>query len=318
MTPDHYVVIHTQNDRRIFVIISECFGDFVLTKTCKPEGCICVGCALFTAVVDIEGEEFPILDLDRCEMVGDNLVAYAFTEEGELYLHGLKHKYKGYRGTINKEKLDKIFRIPNAMLFVREEKDETFTISYWSTTVDRRVISKGCKPPNCRCLGCHIGNLGYTPAPGQIIPVVDFSDVRKTPDGELILPIFVDDEIISKMIIRDPDIRHDFSDGIFDSPLEKMFYELAFLDLHLQPQYPVGKYKLDFAIPDKRIAIELDGHEFHKTKEQRTHDAKRDRWLFGQGWHVLRFTGSELHQNLNACIDEICELAGVERLSSLD
>jgi len=62
--------------------------------------------------------------------------------------------------------------------------------------------------------------------------------------------------------------------------------------------------------------IELDGHEYHKTKYQRTHDAKRDRWLYGQGWHVLRFTGTEIHQDLDRCIDEICALAGVERLSS--
>jgi very-short-patch-repair endonuclease len=94
-----------------------------------------------------------------------------------------------------------------------------------------------------------------------------------------------------------------------------MFYELAFLDLHIYPQHPVGKYRLDFAIPDKRVAIELDGHEYHKTKYQRTHDAKRDRWLYGQGWHVLRFTGTEIHQDLDRCIDEICALVGVERLT---
>jgi very-short-patch-repair endonuclease len=94
-----------------------------------------------------------------------------------------------------------------------------------------------------------------------------------------------------------------------------MFYELAFLDLHIYPQHPVGKYRLDFAIPDKRIAIELDGHEYHKTKYQRTHDARRDRWLYGQGWHVLRFTGTEIHQNLDRCVNEICDLIGVERLS---
>jgi len=69
-----------------------------------------------------------------------------------------------------------------------------------------------------------------------------------------------------------------------------MFFELAFLDLHLYPHHQVGKYRLDFAIPDKRLAIELDRHEYHKTKYKRTHDARRDHWLFGQGWSVLRFT----------------------------
>lgn len=41
---------------------------------------------------------------------------------------------------------------------------------------------------------------------------------------------------------------------MFDSLLQQMFYELAFLDLHIYPQHSVGKYRLDFAIPDKRIA----------------------------------------------------------------
>lgn len=129
------------------------------------------------------------------------------------------------------------------------------------------------------------------------------------------LPIFEGDEIISAMLLRDPAVCHEFSPNIFESPLEQMFYELAFLDLHIYPQHPVGRFRLDFAIPDKRIAIELDGHEYHKTKYQRTHDAKRDRWLYGQGWHVLRFTGTEIHQNLDRCIDEICGLVGVERLT---
>ncbi|MER8478888.1 DUF559 domain-containing protein [Mesorhizobium sp. M1163] len=157
--------------------------------------------------------------------------------------------------------------------------------------------------------------MWYTKAPGHITPAVDISEGRASAEGELILPIFEGEEIISKMLTRDPSVRHAFSPNIFDSPLERMFYELAFLDLHIYPQHPVGKYRLDFAIPDKRIAIELDGHEYHKTKYQRTHDAKRDRWLYGQGWTVLRFTGTEIHQNLDHCLDEICTLVGIERVS---
>jgi very-short-patch-repair endonuclease len=158
-------------------------------------------------------------------------------------------------------------------------------------------------------------DMWYTRAPGHLTPAVDISERRASAEGELILPILEGDEIISKVLTRDPSVRHDFSPNIFGSPLEQMFYELAFLDLHIYPQHPVGKYRLDFAIPDKRVAIELDGHQYHKTKYQRTQDAKRDRWLYGQGWHVLRFTGTEIHQDLDRCIDEICALVGVERLS---
>lgn len=318
MTTDNYVVVYSEDVRRIFVIFSEHFGDFVLTKDCKGRGCGCMGCVLLQATIGNNEEQFPVVDIELCEELEPNLIAYSFTEEGGLFLHGLRReKYKGYKGTITKQKLDEIFRTPDALLIVNSEPDGTFTHSYMSPTVDRRVISKGCKSGNCPCIGCRIVDMYYAESPEHLVPAIDRTIARATEDGELILPIFEGEEIISKLLNRDLAIRHDFSPNIFDSPLERMFYELAFLDLHIYPQHKVGKYSLDFAIPEKMIAIELDGHEYHKTKYQRTHDAQRDRWLFGQGWHVLRFTGTEIYKNLDKCISEICTLSGVERVSTL-
>jgi len=273
---------------------------------------------MFSAKI-VSGEtEYPILDFERPQSLSENLVAYSFTEKGEAFLLALKRKYKGYKGAINKEQLDELFRIPSALILIKAEKDGTFTHSYLSSTLSRRVISRGCRAtPHCPCVGCRIVDMWYTKAPGHLTPAIDISEAKTSAEGDLILPIFDGDEIISKMLTRDSAIRHDFTPTIFGSPLEKMFYELAFLDLHIYPQHSVGKYRLDFAIPDKRIAIELDGHEYHKTKYQRTHDAKRDRWLYGQGWHVLRFTGTEIYQDLDRCIDEICALVGIERLSKI-
>ena len=45
------------------------------------------------------------------------------------------------------------------------------------------------------------------------------------------------------------------------------------------------------------IAVELDGHESHKSKEQRTRDAKRDRWFAARKVRTLRWTGSEVMRN---------------------
>jgi len=318
LVPDHYALIYSERKRRIFVVISGEFGDFVLTKNCSGQNCGCVGCSMLSANAIIDGDEFPILDLGNPRDLNDKLVAYSFTEEGDIFLRALdSRRYKAYKGTVDKQKLDKIFRFPDALVLIKNEGDGTFTHSYLSPTVEKRIISRGCRAtPHCPCVGCRVVDMWYTKAPGHMTPAVDVSEARASSDGELVLPIFEGHEIISKMLTRDSSVRHDFSRNVFGSPLEQMFYELAFLDLHLYPQHPVGKYHLDFAIPDKRIAIELDGHEYHKTKYQRTHDAKRDRWLFGQGWTVLRFTGTEIHQDLDRCIDEICALVGVERLSS--
>ena len=83
----------------------------------------------------------------------------------------------------------------------------------------------------------------------------------------------------------------------------------------LRAQWPVTanghNYRLDFAVPDKKIAIEIDGHKFHSSKASRTTDAKRDRDLQIAGWRVFRFTGSEIYKSPEVAAGEllrICEL----------
>jgi very-short-patch-repair endonuclease len=52
-------------------------------------------------------------------------------------------------------------------------------------------------------------------------------------------------------------------------------------------QYRVGRYRLDFAAPDVKVAIEADGW-VHRSPETAAKDAERDSWLRSQGWLVLR------------------------------
>jgi very-short-patch-repair endonuclease len=74
---------------------------------------------------------------------------------------------------------------------------------------------------------------------------------------------------------------------------------------HLTAQYEIKHYRVDFAIPDKMLAIELDGHQYHKSREQRTTDAQRERALQELGWRVFRFTGSEIHRDMAGCVEQI-------------
>ena len=78
-------------------------------------------------------------------------------------------------------------------------------------------------------------------------------------------------------------------------------------------QYRVGTYRLDFAFPEKRVGVEVDGHAYHSTKIQRARDAQRDRFLAGLGWAVLRFTGTEVYQNPTACAKEIASILASRR-----
>lgn len=91
-----------------------------------------------------------------------------------------------------------------------------------------------------------------------------------------------------------------------ESPIEVEFYVHALYSIQsLKPQIKVGPYRVDFAIPDNKYYIELDGHDFHSSKEQRAYDAKRDRYLLSNGWKVIRFTGSEINADPSSCVDEI-------------
>lgn len=81
------------------------------------------------------------------------------------------------------------------------------------------------------------------------------------------------------------------------------------------PQLPVRaggrSFRIDFAYPECRLAIEIDGVESHSTPEQRAHDARRQHLLEQAGWRVLRFTHAELSGDaLHRKIRELRRLIG--------
>jgi very-short-patch-repair endonuclease len=90
------------------------------------------------------------------------------------------------------------------------------------------------------------------------------------------------------------------------TPIEKAFWEAAQGRIRdLQPQRWIDRYRVDFCIPSKMLVIELDGHAYHSTKEQRQRDASRQRHLQQLGWTVIRFTGSEIHSSVASCVQQV-------------
>lgn len=86
--------------------------------------------------------------------------------------------------------------------------------------------------------------------------------------------------------------------------------------IYIYQQARVGEYRTDFLIHDcscpldvkdpRWMVVECDGHNFHeKTKEQARRDKKRDRYFQSIGYKVLRFTGSEIYADAEACANEI-------------
>jgi len=82
----------------------------------------------------------------------------------------------------------------------------------------------------------------------------------------------------------------------FFSPIEKLAWNCMRVkgSVVLYPQYPVGKYFIDFGNPYFKIALELDGKEFHKDWAK---DRERDLALSHLGWTTYRVSGTEMSRS---------------------
>ncbi|MEK6647233.1 MAG: DUF559 domain-containing protein [Candidatus Firestonebacteria bacterium] len=101
---------------------------------------------------------------------------------------------------------------------------------------------------------------------------------------------------------------------VFDTPAleEILCLELKRFKIPFKREYCIYKnrkllYRLDIAIfcSNGKIAIECDNEKWHFLRKQKIKDIKRDKYLKKIGWKVLRFTGSEIINNLAKCIQQI-------------
>lgn len=99
------------------------------------------------------------------------------------------------------------------------------------------------------------------------------------------------------------------------SPIEENFSkELGDLAGAIEMEHWFGdpekhsRYRVDFLLKDARLVVELDGHDYHSTREQLEKDAVRQRYLSRAGYTVIRFTGREIHRNAAACVSEVREI----------
>lgn len=98
-------------------------------------------------------------------------------------------------------------------------------------------------------------------------------------------------------------LRNERPDGL--PPLTPIEVRLltAMRDSSLTPevQFGIGRYRVDFAFPGQRLAIEADGRAWHDAER----DAARDAHLETLGWQTLRFTGSEIYRDAQGVTDRI-------------
>ena len=73
--------------------------------------------------------------------------------------------------------------------------------------------------------------------------------------------------------------------------------ENEFKDKNYVREYPFHGFSLDFAWPDKKLCIEIDGEQHERFPEYRARDARKDSALAAEGWQVLRLKWRNVYQN---------------------
>lgn len=67
-------------------------------------------------------------------------------------------------------------------------------------------------------------------------------------------------------------------------------------------QKPIGRYIVDFVCVEQRLIIELDGGQHGA---QIAYDQRRDAWLRGQGYSLLRFWNNEVMLEMDAVLERV-------------
>ena len=73
-------------------------------------------------------------------------------------------------------------------------------------------------------------------------------------------------------------------------------------DAKFRRQQVIGQFIVDFYVPSHQLIIEIDGG-IHREREE--HDTLREQFLRDSGLKVLRFTDSDVENNLTSVLDAV-------------
>ncbi|MBI3849156.1 MAG: N-6 DNA methylase [Verrucomicrobia bacterium] len=92
------------------------------------------------------------------------------------------------------------------------------------------------------------------------------------------------------------------------TPAEAVLWEVLrdrqFENLKFRRQHQAGDYLVDFFCHEHSLVVEADG-DVHDAGYQKKHDKKRDAWLRGQGFTVLRFRNEDILNDLESVLGKI-------------
>lgn len=92
--------------------------------------------------------------------------------------------------------------------------------------------------------------------------------------------------------------KESYPEKLFRLQLEKVFPQRKY---NWVQEYQNGIYSYDFAFPDIKLDIEIDG-SLHKTEKISAIDKKRDIFSTKNGWVVIRLDSKLIKKDINKCI----------------
>lgn len=111
-------------------------------------------------------------------------------------------------------------------------------------------------------------------------------------------------------------VRHAIPDARLATMLEHKLHELirraGFPPAELQHELVCNDGRrvfLDAAWPDRRLAIEGDGHRWHGTSKQLRNDLARSRSIQASGWSHYRYGWTDVTDGGGVTFTELCRLA---------
>jgi very-short-patch-repair endonuclease len=84
------------------------------------------------------------------------------------------------------------------------------------------------------------------------------------------------------------------------------------MGLGFRRQFPISSFIVDFACPDKKLVVEIDGSQ-HGQDEQAAADLLRTKRLGQDGWTILRFWNDDVLRDIDNVCQHIVIAAGTTR-----
>lgn len=86
--------------------------------------------------------------------------------------------------------------------------------------------------------------------------------------------------------------KKSYPEDFFTKVIENEFEDKNYIN-----EFPLSKYSLDFAWPEKKKAIEIDGEQHQRFQEYRERDERKDLYAKEHGWEILRISWKEMFNN---------------------